>query len=262
MDTVRGWFGGGKGKAKYVSPDGWWLGYGNVNSALADPEALIDACAASHIAVALVEASGWAETRPSPAVAAKAITKLVKAARKAKVWAFIKAINSNDSLAKHGNKAVSQAASLALGEAICAELLNLGPEGVMVNPVGECRTAYHHAFEAAWGKRFAGAGFKTVWNHGSRPTAAPAGWWACEYHPNRAKDAIPKGAICVTDTSGVIADLSTNGTYSQAFSAKACTDYANRQREKGIRVALYGFRHPVPDEDTLRALKAAGCCVY
>jgi hypothetical protein len=130
-----------------------------------------------------------------------------------------------------------------------------GPVGVIVQPVGETFTADGKAFEARC--RAGLPGFRLCYNGGSRPTGAPGGYQFFAFHPNTTAQAIPRGALNVSDTGGILSQLNQGGDVYGLANPAALEAYAGRQWKAGTDFVYYGFGHKKVDVEALKALERA-----
>ena len=196
-----------------------------------------------------IELLGWADARISPEAARQPYLDLLAECRQRKVVLFTSIFNDNSHLSKYGN--TPRAPSLSTLMQSLVYILEAGPEGQIVQPVGETQTSTGKQFETAAGAALRQAGFKTCWNSGSRPSSPPSGWDYAAYHPTSTGKVIPKGAACVTDTGAILVQL---GGYAQ-FNAAAVESYGRQCLDEWKRPCiLYGFQHKAIDIDAAQAL--------
>jgi len=206
-----------------------------------------------------IEFSGWYPTRTieDPDQVADLWNWLVtEACERRQLGIFVSQFNGNAHLSKHGNtkpiKAGSVRRQLERGAAIIRERGNAGGL-VWYQPVGETQTDPDRAFER-WAHAYM-AGWKRVYNGGSRPSRAPAGWEGFAFHPNSTRQEPPAGAICVTDTSGILTELTPAGRdfHHSLFDPARVAAYVRQCARWGLPCHLYGYGHDEYDHGAIRA---------
>jgi len=235
-------------------------GYGPVNywRDIAPQEAA-QRVAAAGLDMYHIELLGWAETHSSASVAVSAYRELLKECRKHKIVLFTSIWNNNSHLSKYGNTpwTPSMAELNECLEAIIAE----GPEGQIVQPVGETQTSQGKQFESAAWSRLSQAHIRTCYNRGSRPANPPAGWDYAAFHPVSMGQTIPAGAVCVTDTGAILRGRGRAagwprelGGY-EKFNPETVRLYANQCLNGWKRpLILYGFLHKGLDVEAMTVL--------
>lgn len=252
---------------KFATPATPTVGHGNVNRWADDGmiDYLQDAVCLrkSGQTVRILEGLSWPGGRNGAGFAnddaceacCKAYGKLLKINRGAKIVTWPFCINFNSSLSKLGNKAVPLSASRPRIERFCNAVLKGGPRGVWVTVVNECKTPEWDALEAAWARRFREAGFPVIFQgSGGQPSGCPAGYAGFAYHPASTATKAPKGAMIVTDHSGILNQLGEGGLWGKRWKREATRDYVAGQRAAGRGVYLYGFAHETLDRDMIAAL--------
>ena len=232
------------------------VGYGDVNAwHQGDQADKIEKVAKAGADVYHFEYLGWGATRLYTAEAgAEAYHRLITAARKRKVVAFVSALNDNSHLPKYDNTPTVY--SMAELNKVLDIIMAEGPEGVIVQPVGETQTSRGREFETAAWHRLTQAGFRTCYNRGSRPTSVPLNWTYAAFHPTSIDQTVPAGVACVTDTGAILRDGGWPrqlGGYHK-FDPNMVRLYGERCRVWGVSCTLYGFLHPDVDTKAIEAL--------
>lgn len=227
-------------------------GYGNVNTWWVDIDGLTKNLAEQNIGICHIEMAAWPHGALDVSKLKENYLKLLSATRARKELLFVSVINDNMWQSKYGNIPPSQAQYTVLCNALIDALKAGGNEGVIIQPVAEMQTSAGKAFDVRCRTEL--AGFKFVYNGGSRPTGAPAGFSFFAFHPNSMSQAIPMTALNVSDTGGILRELQNGDVYGIANPA-VLENYARSQRLKNTTFIYYGFGHKSPDVNAIKALK-------
>jgi len=268
MRRVQGWIdwlrgkdkdgggsgGGGKVPAfdSFAPLAGRVWGWGPVNRlGDYDPNAAAAACVEFGARVLHIEFIKWIGTGLPDLNATKLhYAALLEACRRRRVTLFVSSFNDNAHLSKHGR--VGRATPKKYLEQVAAIILAYGPEGVVVQPVGETQTEVGKWFEQHW--KAVGKGFPLVYNGGSRPTRVPSGYKYAAYHPRSTSDTFPAGLVAVTDTGTILHEL---GLYSGTGNPAKCAAWAKRMLARGNPPIFYQFKSAAIPTAMLAAVQAA-----
>ena len=217
-----------------------------------------------------IEFLGWGQSgyydNPEPLF--DKFDKFIAAMRARKIWVLVSICNGNKGLGKYGDdrKGLDQYKPQLIK--VVSYLKSKGPEGIIIQPVGETQDATGRWFEQYCAQQF--VGFKLCWNNNSRPSAAPAGWWTFAYHPASTSDKGKARGITITDHSGILRQGETNSMdgiqrqlniggdlfgYADANKLESYTKEVLKTKDRGF--GHYGFGHKKIDHDTIKAIGRA-----
>jgi len=249
--------------------DGFLRFYGRVNLWCAAGEAELrkDVSLCASLGVGYhIEMAGWRSgdtVYDSAAKLAKTITmydKLVEWCKAARIPLFVSITNWNVTQTKYGNTGRPYASIVPTAKKLAEAVLACGGQDlVYVQPVAETNTkdAAATGFEKWCGALF--AGWKLVYNGGSRPSKPAYGWPHFAYHPNTVADGGKAGGISVSDTGTIIKQLSLDGTLEgPGDPAKIAAWFAKCKAAGAIGAGYYAFKREKHDPDAIRACGASG----
>lgn len=250
-----------------VVNDGFLRFYGRVNLWCAGGEAELrkDVSLCASLGVGYhIEMAGWrsGETAyDSAANLAKTVTmydKLVEWCKAARIPLFVSITNWNVTQTKYGNTGRPFASIVPTAKKLAETVLACGgQELVYVQPVAETNTKDKAAtdFEKWCGNLF--AGWKLVYNGGSRPSKPAYGWPHFAYHPNGTADGGKRGGITISDTGTIIKQLAADGTLDgPGDPAKIAAWFAKCKASGAIGAGYYAFKREKHDAPAIRACGA------
>lgn len=233
------------------------LGFGLVNHWTVDPEGMANAAARTGIGVIHIAYLGWGATDAysNPSSVEEAYKRLMEATRRNRQLLFVEIANDNKGKGKYGDdhKGLDQYAEQIRQAARFIEATGYD----WVQPVGETGTKAGEEFEAYCAGLFPKSAL--VYNGGSRPDR-PASWASMfAWHPADTKTLPPKGAIAVSDHSGILRELYGDNWQGDADgNPEAIAAWAKRMRDNGNIAVLYSFGQHTPRVAELVALRTAG----
>jgi hypothetical protein len=209
--------------------------------------------ARAAVPVLHIEYFGWASSGHygNPGGLERPYRDLLAWCRARRLWLFVSVANDNKGSGKYGDDRRGLDDYLGNIDRAVRSIRDQGREGVLVQPVGETQTDAGRKVEAMCRQQL--VGWRLVYNGGSRPRVAPAGYWRAAYHPASVSAPVPKGVINVSDHSGILVQLQVGGLNGKA-DLRALGAYAAAQRKAGIPFVYYGFGHGTPDEPAIREL--------
>lgn len=246
--------------------DGFLRFYGRVNLWCAAGEAAlrkdIEVCALCGVGYQ-IEMAGWRSGQTAfdgddkLAATIAMYRKLHAWCKQAEIPLFVGIANWNVTQTKYGNvgrpfsKIVPAAKKLAEAVLDCG-----GQDFVYVQPVAETgNDSSAKAFEAWCGKLF--AGWKLVYNGGSRPSKPAYGWPHFAYHPNTSADGGKKGGITISDTGSIIKMLAADGTLEGPGDPAKIAAWISKCKASGaIGAGYYAFLRSAHDAPAIRACAA------
>jgi hypothetical protein len=250
-----------------VYDDGFLRFYGRVNlwCAAGEDELRKDVSLCASLGVGYhIEMAGWrsGETAyDSAANLAKTVTmydKLVEWCKAARIPLFVSITNWNVTQTKYGNTGRPFASIVPTAKKLAETVLACGgQELVYVQPVAETNTKDKAAtdFEKWCGNLF--AGWKLVYNGGSRPSKPAYGWPHFAYHPNTTADGGKAFGITVSDTGTIIKQLAADGTLDgPGDPAKIAAWFAKCKAAGAIGAGYYAFKREKHDAPAIRACAA------
>jgi hypothetical protein len=183
--------------------------------------------------------------------------KLVEWCKAAKIPLLVSITNWNVTQTKYGNKGRPFASIVPTAKKLAETVLACGGQDlVYVQPVAETgNDADAKAFEKWCGALF--AGWKLVYNGGSRPSKPAYGWPHFAYHPNTVADGGKAGGISVSDTGTIIKQLAADGTLEgPGDPSKIAAWFAKCKAAGAIGAGYYAFKREKHDPDAIRACAA------
>jgi hypothetical protein len=167
---------------------------------------------------------------------------LLKECRKRNLTLIVSIVNDNMHIRKWGQSGQDDLAHWP-GECERAAqiVMEAGPANVMVQPVAETQTSQGRAYERRWLAAFNAAGFRTVYNGGSRPSSN-GGAWTRAYHSCKLSD-LGNGAniLLIPDCGTAIDAYTDNGNFNSGtvVNPGIAADFARRGRARGNGVCIY-----------------------
>lgn len=214
-----------------------------------------------------IEFLGWADRGyykdPTPLFAK--FDDFLSAMRKRKVWVFVSICNDNKGLGKYGDDNNGLDKYKTQLTQVVAYLKSKGPEGLIIQPVAETRTSTGSWMEQYCVQQL--VGFKLCWNHGSRPTSAPSGWWTFAYHPGSLSDKGKPNGLTITDHSAALREgevvpeiraINIGGDlygYADPVKLEAYAKEVLKTKDRGF--GYYGFGHKKIDKEAIKAIGQA-----
>lgn len=250
-----------------VADDGFLRFYGRVNMWCAGGnDALrkdIEVCASCGVGYQ-IEMAGWGNGQTA-FDGTDMLTAAMTMYRQLHGWCkaagiplFVSISNWNITISKYGNKGRPFASIVPAAKKLAQAVLECGgKEWVYVQPVAETGKGDSAAvaFEKWCGNLF--AGWKLVYNGGSRPSKPAYGWPLFAYHPNAATDGGKPGGISISDTGAIIKQLSGNGTLDgPGDPVKIATWFSNCKASGAVGAGYYGFQRGTHDPFAIRACAA------
>ncbi len=231
------------------------VGWGMVNHWMRDPVAMADAAAEHGIGVVHIAYFGWGATDSyaHPERLEEPYRLLRRATERNGQILFAEIANDNKGQGKYGDdkKGLDEYVDEIRRAADFIALVGAD----WLQPVGETRTKAGKDFEAYCAARFDKK--QLVYNGGSRPDK-PASWASMfAWHPASVDANPPRGAIAVSDHSGILSQLYGSGWQGDARGdPDAIRAWAARMRERGHVTILYAFGQSTIDRKSLEALAA------
>ena len=240
-------------------------GYGRVNCWASGGKSTLRRdlirCAIEGVTIYHVELMGWAEFSayriPGKLDATEKMYRwLVAQCRALGLWCFVSLTNDNAGSRKYGDTGRPLRDIRGDVSRMIGLVGAVGPDNVLVQPVGETQTDAGRQIEAEAAQKL--HGFTLVNNLGSRPTSKP-GWAAWNaYHPFKTSDAVPSNTICVSDTGTIIAQLHYGLDPTGKGKPDTIRAWARRLKQQGNpAVVLYAFKLKEYDSAAIKALGEA-----
>ena len=246
-----------------VVNDGFLRFYGRVNMWCAGGEDLlrqdVTLCAACGVGYQ-IEMAGWRSGQTAfdgedkLAATCAMYRKLQGWCKTAGIPLFVSITNWNVTQTKYGNKGRPFASIVPAAKKLAECVRDCGGMSfVYVQPVAETgKDASAVAFEKWCGKLF--AGWKLVYNGGSRPTKPSYGWPHFAVHPNKATDGGVRGGISISDTGTIIKQLAADGTLDgPGDPSKIAAWFARCKAGGAIGAGYYAFQRTSHDAAAIRA---------
>jgi hypothetical protein len=183
----------------------------------------------------------------------RAYAEAMKACRRRGIGMLVSVGNQNVLTAKYKNRPPTPAQFRRSLDIAVGGVLAEGADSVLVQVIAEC-TGEWQAVDKTYAAVLKQAGFKTVWNGGSRPTSKPPGDDYLADPPTKLTDFGPPGCLLVTDTGPVIAALSAGDVYAPRFTPAPLRAW-RRTIPPDRRPLADGFWHPAPDRDACASLR-------
>lgn len=197
---------------------------------------------------------------------------LLSECRKRNVTLIVSVVNDNMHIKKWGQSGVHDLAHWpAECERAAQIVLEAGPANVWVQAMAETQTSQGKKFEGRWLAKYKAAGFKTIYNDGSRPSNN-GGAWTRSYHACKLSDLGNGSNILLIPDCGTAIDAYTDGgnfltgsmlgtvqtAMGIAVNSGAGADYARRGRAKGNGVCIYTGTGIKSIEAQIPAIKTIG----
>ncbi len=171
---------------------------------------------------------------------------------------FVSITNQNIVYSKYGNVGRPFASVVPVAKQLAQCVKDCGGQDfVYVQPVAETDKNDSAAvgFEKWCGALF--AGWKLVYNGGSRPSKPAYGWPHFAYHPNTTADGGKRGGITISDTGTIIKQLAADGTLEgPGDPAKIAAWFAKCKASGAIGAGYYAFKREKHDAAAIRACGA------
>lgn len=171
---------------------------------------------------------------------------------------FVSITNWNVTQTKYGNTGRPFASVVPVAKQLAQCVKDCGGQDfVYVQPVAETDKNDSAAvgFEKWCGALF--AGWKLVYNGGSRPSKPAYGWPHFAYHPNTTADGGKRGGITISDTGTIIKQLAADGTLEgPGDPAKIAAWFAKCKAAGAIGAGYYAFKREKHDAAAIRACGA------
>ena len=168
---------------------------------------------------------------------------------------FVSITNWNVTQTKYGNKGRPFASVVPVAKQLAQCVKDCGGQDfVYVQPVAETDKNDSAAvgFEKWCGKLF--AGWKLVYNGGSRPSKPAYGWPHFAYHPTSSGSGGKRGGITISDTGTIIKQLAADGTLDgPGDPAKIAAWFAKCKAAGAIGAGYYAFKREKHDAPAIRA---------
>lgn len=250
-----------------VATDGFLRFYGRVNLWCAGGEDElrrdVTLCAACGVGYQ-IEMAGWkpGETAFDGSLILARIVemygKLFGWCKTAGIPLFVSIANWNVTQTKYGNKGRPFASVVPVAKQLAQCVKDCGGQDfVYVQPVAETNGDDSAAtgFEKWCGKLF--AGWKLVYNGGSRPSKPAYGWPHFAYHPNSTADGGKRGGITISDTGTIIKQLAADGSLDGPGDPAKIADWFAKCKAAGaIGAGYYAFKREKHDAAAIRACGA------
>jgi hypothetical protein len=155
---------------------------------------------------------------------------------------FVSLLNDNQGKGTYGSKRKEWAHHATLANDALAFIISCGPANVWVQPVAETRTEWGKRFEQAAIAKLNAAGFMTVYNRGSRPTAPALGADRNAYHPEDISRIGTEDDVLVTDVGKFIGQVQVGGINGTCLNDPVVGAYALKVHQAGRRdLLIYTF---------------------
>lgn len=250
-----------------VTSDGFLRFYGRVNLWCAGGEYELqkDVTLCAILGVGYqIEMAGWNPGQTAFDSEAN-LTAIIAMYRKLHGWCkssgiplFVSLTNWNITISKYGNKGRPFASVVPAAKRLAQCVKDCsGQEFVYVQPVAETGNDKSATdFERWCGSYF--AGWKLVYNGGSRPIKPAYGWPHFAVHPNKASDGGVKGGISISDTGTIIKQLAADGTLNGPGNPAAISAWFAKCKAAGaIGSGYYAFQRAKHDAAAIKACAAA-----
>ena len=222
-----------------------------------DPVKLAGLLLKAGLTMTSIELMGWS-TSPffkSPHLCEPLLNAFVAAMRAAKIVTFISVVNDNKGHGKYGDDH-TPASSYDRAIRQCREYVRqLGPEGLIIQPVAETQTDWGRAFEVDTVRIFKASGFLTCCNDGAGTQAPKHGEAHNALHHGSTSNVGTDGDLVIGDHGMFLRAVNIGGdVYGMGDPAKV-EAYARKVRVAGRRgFGYYGFGHRAIDEATIAAI--------
>lgn len=168
--------------------------------------------------------------------------KLLDSCRDAGVYLFVSVLNDNKGLGKYGDDRKPLASYDGECRKALQAVLDAGPKNQFVQVVSETQTVYGKRIEAEWVPKYLAAGFKVVWNSGSRPTGPKLGAQYFAYHNCKLSDLGRNGCILIPDCGSSISGYTDGGIYGASVKAGTVESLARTVTKTNNRgLVIYTF---------------------
>lgn len=184
---------------------------------------------------------------------------LLDACRRHKIALIVSVLNDNKGLGKYGDDKKPMSDYKKQAERALQIVLDAGPEAQWVQVCSETQTAYGKELEARWLPKFQAAGFRTIWNRGSRPAKAEMGCDTFAWHNCKLDDLGKAGGITLPDCGTAISAYTNGGIYGASLKADVVGKHVAAVRKAGNRGSvIYTFTGMVSiTDDVLDAIAKA-----
>jgi hypothetical protein len=183
------------------------------------------------------------------------LPEMVRTYRALGLWLYVSGANDNQGLGKWGDKGRPLSADWQYLEECLAMLVELGPEGIIVQPVCETQTGTGKKMETRWAEVLKPLDFFLVDNHDSRPKQKQPWADASNYHMwSLDLSVVPEGMWGNNDTMLAIREMGDGDEYGPANPAKVAA-YIEQGRALGLpAVMVYAWAHPDLDLPAIEAI--------
>lgn len=247
--------------------DGFLRFYGRVNlwCAAGEEELRKDITLCGALGVGYqIEMAGWRSGETAFDSEAN-LTRTIAMYRKLDGWCkqagipiLVSCTNFNITLTKYGNKGRPFSTIIQSAKRLAQAVFECGGKAyTYFQPVAETgKDKAATDFEKWCGTLF--AGWKLVYNGGSRPSKPSYGWPHFAYHPNSSADGGKAGGISISDTGTIIKQLASDGSLNgPGDPAKVSAWFSKAKAAGAVGAGYYAFLREKHDAAAIKACAAA-----
>jgi hypothetical protein len=257
-------FNGTKPYKKYAEnpSQSWGIGF-DYNWNKFDPWEWCREMVKNKLTATSIEFSGWKDTSVfiEGLNARKDEYKdLLEAIRHYKIVLLVSVVNDNQGEHKYGDPLEPLSHYKTQINEIMNFIHSCGKDGVWVQTVAETKTEYGKQLESTWIPKFNSAGFKTVYNRGSRPTNPSLGAAFNSFHVRNTSDLATDNDLIVSDTGTFLNEIMEGGIYGPSIKDAKLKEYTIKVRKanKGRGFICYTFTGFVAiDKGAMKAMGEA-----
>ena len=190
----------------------------------------------------------------------KKYRELLKEARASRILVIVSVTNDNMHLKKWMQSGAGIKAFPAEATRAMQIVMDEGAAYVWVQPVAETQTNEGRNLEREWLLTFGAAGFRTINNHGSRPSNN-GGAWTRSYHACVLSDlGNGENILLIPDCGTAIDSYTDNGNFNTGtvVNPAAAANYVQRGRAAGRGVSIYTGTGTRDVSKQIPAIKAIG----
>lgn len=160
---------------------------------------------------------------------------LLSLCRKYNILLIVSILNDNKGLGKYGDDYKTLFHYKKEADDALNMVLSYGPEGIWVQVVAETQTPYGLQLEEKWIPIFKNAGFKVIYNRGSRPFSPQYGADFFAYHNCNLNDYGIRGCILIPDCGKAIESYTNGGINGKYLKPDVLYNLSKNTRKFGDR---------------------------